>query len=652
MKILIFLILLIPVTSSFCSGKYFIYFKDKGQFISLQKNSPSYNKAIHLLSPRAIERREKIMNPDSLITFEDIPVNPDYIETLKNLGIKIENTLNWFNAVSAFLDDNEKQLVLAQPFVEKITPVKIFSFESNEVQSPELSKPAISDALDYGNSYQQLALSDIPVVHSRGITGQGIIVGILDTGFRTTHDGLTGVNVISDSDFVFHDGVTANESEDQPDQDSHGTYVLSVIGGYKDSTMIGASYGASFILAKTEDIRSETHIEEDNYAAALEWMENLGVDITSSSLGYNIFDSPEESYTYENMDGKTAIVTKAAELAFKRGVVTVTAAGNEGTENWHYIVAPADGFNTLAIGAVDDNNLLAAFSSRGPTYDGRIKPDVVAMGVSVYGASTGGQNIFSYASGTSAATPIAGGVAALLLSAYPHLSNVQVRDIFHETSDNADEPDNQRGYGLISAERIISFPNINSVNSHYILNKAFINEQSVSDVQLHYSTDNINFETLSMNSDLPYKFSITLPGFAYHQVINFYFTYSDESGTVRRDPEINNYRFLSGSLNVALNLPLRGIPTDYVLSNNYPNPFNSYTRINFVASGNFPSEITIYDDLGRKVKTLFKGTSINGINTVTWDGRTNSGVEAASGIYIYVLNLNGNFYTHKMVYLK
>lgn len=652
MKILIFLILLIPVTSSFCSGKYFIYFKDKGQFISLQKNSPSYNKAIHLLSPQAIERREKIMNPDSLITFEDIPVNPDYIETLKNLGIKIENTLNWFNAVSAFLDDNEKQLVLAQPFVEKITPVKIFSFESNEVQSPELSKPAISDALDYGNSYQQLAISDIPVVHSRGITGQGIIVGILDTGFRTTHDGLTGVNVISDSDFVFHDGVTANESEDQPDQDSHGTYVLSVIGGYKDSTMIGASYGASFILAKTEDIRSETHIEEDNYAAALEWMENLGVDITSSSLGYNIFDSPEESYTYENMDGKTAIVTKAAELAFKRGVVTVTAAGNEGTENWHYIVAPADGFNTLAIGAVDDNNLLAAFSSRGPTYDGRIKPDVVAMGISVYGASTGGQNIFSYASGTSAATPIAGGVAALLLSAYPHLSNVQVRDIFHETSDNADEPDNQRGYGLISAERIISFPNINSVNSHYILNKAFINEQSVSDVQLHYSTDNINFETLSMNSDLPYKFSISLPGFAYHQVINFYFTYSDESGTVRRDPEINNYRFLSGSLNVALNLPLSGIPTDYVLSNNYPNPFNSYTRINFVASGNFPSEITIYDDLGRKVKTLFKGTSINGINTVTWDGRTNSGVEAASGIYIYVLNLNGNFYTHKMVYLK
>ncbi|HSD62753.1 MAG TPA: S8 family serine peptidase [Ignavibacteriaceae bacterium] len=652
MKILLFLFLLVPLTFSFCGGKYFIYFRDKGPVISLQKNSPAYKKAIQLLSSHAIERREKIMNADSIITFEDIPVYEGYLDKLTDLGIKIENKLNWFNAVSAYLNDNQKQQVLAQSFVQNITVVKTINFEKDVVRSINISKPVTQDALDYGNSYDQLALSDIPVVHSKGISGEGIIVGLLDTGFRTTHEGLKDINVITDSDFVFHDGITANQPEDNPSQDSHGTYVLSVIGGYKDSTMIGASYGASFILAKTEDIRSETHIEEDNYAAALEWMENLGVDVTSSSLGYNIFDNPDSSYTYQDMNGKTAIVTKAAELAFNRGVVTITAAGNEGNVKWHYIIAPADGFNTLAVGAVDDQNLITPFSSRGPTYDGRIKPDIAAMGVNVFGASTSGPNNFTYANGTSAATPIAGGVAALLLSIYPHLTNLQVRDIFHETSDNANNPDNDRGYGLLSAAKAISFPNLKSGDGEYILYKSFIDSHTNSNVQLHYSTDNINFDILNMKTELPYKFSVNLPGFTFNQVISFYFTYSDESGNIHRDPEINNYKFLSGSMNISLNLPLGGLPTNYVLSNNYPNPFNSITRINFVASANLQAELIVYDILGRKVKTIFKGISYNGINTVFWDGTTDNSVNSASGIYFYVLNLNGSLYTNKMVYLK
>ncbi len=274
-----------------------------------------------------------------------------------------------------------------------------------------------------------------------------------------------------------------------PKQADHGTYVFSIIGGYKDSVLIGASYGSSFILAKTEDIRSETHVEEDNYAAALEWMENLGVDVTSSSLGYNTFTSGT-SYTYADMNGKTTIVTRAAELAFQRGVVTITAAGNEGNTKWRYIIAPADGFNTMAVGAVNSDNIVAAFSSRGPTYDGRIKPDVVAMGVNVYGASTNGPDLYTYGSGTSSATPIAGGIAGLLLSAFPHLSNVQVRDIFHETSDNSEDPDNDRGYGLLSAAKAISFPNLQNLNGNYILHKAFIDSFPVSDVNFHYTTNN------------------------------------------------------------------------------------------------------------------------------------------------------------------
>jgi serine protease AprX len=651
MKKIIILFLIIPLSASFSSEKYFIYFRDKGPSASLQKNSPAFQKAMQQLSPHAIERRKKVMNPDSIITFEDLPLYTDYVNRLVSLGIKIENKLNWFNAVSAYLSDGQKQLVLSLPFVKEIAPVKVFIYNKSETPNLNLAKPLNPDELDYGYSYDQLALSDIPIVHSKGITGNGVIVGLLDTGFRREHSALDNIHVLDEYDFVFHDSITANQPEDVPEQDSHGTYVLSIIGGYKDSTIIGASYGASFILAKTEDIRSETHVEEDNYAAALEWMEGLGVDVTSSSLGYNIFDTGT-SYTYADMNGKTTIVTRAAELAFERGVVTITAAGNEGNTKWHYIIAPADGFNTMAVGAVYSDNILAPFSSRGPTYDGRIKPDVVAMGVNVFGASTSGFNNFGYASGTSAAAPIAGGTAALLLSVYPHLNNVQVRNLFLETSDNSEDPDNNRGYGLISAARLISFPNLKLTNGNYTLYKAFIDSFTVSGVQLHYSTDNINFDTLDMNVDGSFKFYRQLPRFPLNQVVNFYFTYKDESGNIHRDPVLNDYKFRSGTLTIALNLPLRSTPIDYILSNNYPNPFNSLTKINYYAAGNLPAEIIIYDALGRKVKTIFKGISKAGVNTVSWDGTADRGSAVASGIYICVLKMEGNIYTHKMVYLK
>lgn len=651
MKNLFVFLLLIPLASALPQDKYFIFFRDKGPSSTLQKNNPAYQKALDLLSSHAIERREKVMNPDSIITFEDLPLYDDYINQLMNHGIKIENKLKWFNAVSAYLNDEQKQYVQSLPFVKKIAPVKIFTFKKDEDQNLALPKTVALDELNYGYSYTQLALSGIPIVHSKGITGSGVIVGILDTGFRRDHEGLANIHVLDEYDFVFHDSVTANQPEDRSDQDSHGTYVLSIIGGFKDSTLIGASYNASYILAKTEDVRSETHVEEDNYAAALEWMENIGVDVTSSSLGYNEFDTGT-NYTYKDMDGKTTIVTRAAELAFTNGVVTITAAGNEGTTDWHYIIAPADGINTIAVGAVDQNNIVASFSSQGPTYDGRIKPDVVAMGVNVFGASTNGTNIFSSASGTSAATPIAGGVAALLLSAYPHLNNEQVREIFQETSDNSSDPDNDRGFGLLSAARAISFPNLKFTNENYTLYKAFIDSFSVSDVQLHYSTDNMNYDTLNMNAEESYKFFRELPVFPLNQLVNFYFTYNDETGNSRRNPEINNYKFKYGFLTVSLNLALHDIPTNYVLSNNYPNPFNSLTKINFVATGNLPAQIIIYDALGRKVKTLFNGISKIGVNTVAWDGTTDGRYNAASGIYICVLNLDGNFYTNKMVYLK
>ena len=651
MKKIVFFIILIPFVILLPQEKYFIYFKDKGENNSLLKSSTGYQLALNKISSRALARRQKVMNRDSLITFEDIPVNEEYISRLKLMGIKIVNELDWFNAVSAYLDDTQKKPAENLPFVKKIIPVKVLSFKNSQPVNNRLVKSVSTAELGYGISYEQLALSDVPAVHSKGIKGEGIIIGVLDTGFDWKyHEALKNADVLDEYDFVFHDSVTANQGEDVPGQDSHGTFVFSIISAYKDSTMIGASYGSSFILAKTEDIRSETHIEEDNYAAALEWMENLGVDVTSSSLGYNEFTSGD-SYTYADMNGHTAIVTRAAELAFQRGVVTISAAGNEGNNKWHYIIAPADGFNTIAVGAVNANNLVAPFSSRGPTYDGRIKPDVVALGVDVFGVSTNGITRYTYGNGTSSATPIVGGIAGLLLSAFPHLSNVQVRDIFHETSGNAETPDNDRGYGLLSAAKAISFPNLQNLNGNYILHKAFIDSLNAGDVRLHYSTDNSNFSEADMNSENAFAFKTQMPSFSLNQEVNFYFTFTDENGNMHRDPQGRNYSMRYGDLKISLNIALSA-PADYVLSNNYPNPFNSSTTISFISEGTFPAELVIYDALGRKVKTLFNGTAFTGTNRLSWDGRTSRGLQAASGIYFYSLNLNGKVYSKKMLFLK
>ena len=444
------------------------------------------------------------------------------------------------------------------PFVEKIEVVRKFVFKSPETEEPSqfLKQSSNLFSFDYGPSFDQLQLSDIPAVHTKGITGEGVLLGLLDTGFNwKNHESLTDATVVAEYDFIFKDESTANDSLDNPSQHNHGTLVFSIVGGFKDSSLIGAAFGSDFILAKTEDIRSEKHIEEDNYAAAIEWMESYGVDITSSSLGYSTFDPPEFSYTYSDMDGKTTIVTKAVELAFRRGVVTISSAGNEGGTSWFYITAPADGINTLAIGAVNNENQVASFSGHGPSYDGRIKPDVVTQGVGVYGAAAGNLSGYTTASGTSVAAPIASGVAALLLSAYPHLKNTQVRNILIETADNSSSPNNERGYGLLSAVRAIEFPNLDAADGTFLLNKMFITEENINPqtVRINYSTNGVDFIQEEMEFDGNMKYAFKFPYLFNDELVNFYFTYEDNTGASFRDPVSNNYKFYYGSLDISLN---------------------------------------------------------------------------------------------------
>jgi hypothetical protein len=352
------------------------------------------------------------------------------------------------------------------------------------------------------------------------------------------------------------------------------------------------------------------------------------------------------------MDGKTTIVTKAANLAFERGVVTVTAAGNDGDSEWHYIGAPADAFNIIAVGAVNNKNRVALFSSFGPTYDGRIKPDIATMGVSDYGASVSAPDAYKFENGTSAATPIASGITGLLLSAYPYLTNVQVLNIVRMSGDNWAAPDSTRGYGLLLADKAIEYPNIEEpVSGSYILHKAFLDTLGVSagSANIYISTDARNFVSRNLDKDSGIFYKTSISGYNSGQKIYFYFTYSNSGNVQKRQPETGTYKLEYGSNNITMGNFLSA--EKFTLQQNYPNPFNNSTTIVFESQDRTPAEIIIYNLLGQQV-TSFNLIAETGINYVKWNAVNNRGAVNASGVYFYVLKIGGKSFTKKMVLLR
>ncbi|RME44227.1 MAG: hypothetical protein D6795_18230, partial [Deltaproteobacteria bacterium] len=355
--------------------------------------------------------------------------------------LRLRHESRWLNAISIEVAAERIPAIEALPFVDHTQPVARYErVETSLSARPLESSPSLppgTHTLDYGESFDQLAQIRIPEVHDCGVSGAGVIVGMLDTGFRwQSHPALSAIDVIAEYDFINDDPVTSNESGDPSGQDSHGTQTLSVIGGFLPGQLVGGAFSASFLLAKTEDTSQEVPIEEDHWVAGIEWLEANGADVVSSSLGYTAW------YDYSDMDGQTAVTTIAANTAWENGVVVVNSMGNYGNFPGS-IAAPADAFGVLSIGAVSLSGTLASFSSVGPTYDGRMKPDVVALGVSDFVATASGG--YGYSSGTSFSCPLIASAAALILSAHPDWTPDQVRDALHATADRADAPDNFYG---------------------------------------------------------------------------------------------------------------------------------------------------------------------------------------------------------------
>ena len=631
-----------------------VYFKDKGMAnqTSLQKTSQAYTEAVQSLSKRSIQRRIKHRGADNFVTFEDVPIHQPYISELENSGARIWNKLKWFNAVSLFADKEQIAEISSLAFVEKVEAVQTLSYKKDKIeeQSPRsFEKTSINNtglAYDYGSSLGQYALSDIPQVHAKGITGDSVVIGILDSGFRwKLIESLVSRKVIAEYDFVFHDNNTANEAGDVGSQDSHGTSIFSLIGGYKEGKIVAPAFNASFILAKTEDIGSETHVEEDNYAAALQWMDSIGVDITTSSLGYNEFDPSTFSYAYSDMNGKTTVVTKAVELAFTQfGISTFTSAGNDGNSPWHYIGAPADGFNVIAVGSVSNSNIKAGSSSFGPSYDGRIKPEIVTQGVLDYVASVSGTSTSAYgtASGTSAAAPIAAGIAAQLLSLYPHLTNVQIRQILLATAGNAASPNNEIGYGLLSSLKAISYPNLKKVDQSYSINKCFVGENILSQSVVLHLVQGVQTVDLPMSIGQKGVYSTNLPSYNEGDALEFYFTYSDSNLTSVREPAVGKFSLTSIKYET---------PKAYGLEQNYPNPFNPNTTIWYSIQNSRFVSLKVYDLLGNAVTTLVNEEKTPGSYHVEFQAKLGNR-QLASGVYFYVLKVGEKIEAKKMMLLK
>jgi len=663
MRSIITFFLLFSFTTLTAQEKYLIYFKDKGIDAS-QKLSKILNKeslAQNYLSQKSIDRRKRNLG-ENFFTTEDLPVNQKYIDKLSDFGVKIIRKLKWFNAVSAFLTQQKVDSIISLEFVDRVERVRIYRKSKNlinsSIQQTGLKKVSSNHSYNYGNSLTQNALSHIPEVHDIGITGEGVIIGILDSGFDwENHPSLRDREVIAEFDFVYQDSETANDSKDvSSSQHNHGTSVFSIMAGFDEGTLVGPAFNSKFILAKTEFVPSETHVEEDNFAAALEWMDSIGVDITSSSLGYNEFDAPEFSYSYSDMDGNTTIVTKASELAFQRGISVITSAGNEGNKSWKFITAPGDGEKTLTIGAVNSVNNLAAFSSRGPTADGRTKPEVVAQGVSVYRALASSSG-YSFGDGTSFSAPIVSGIAALLLSAHQHLTNEQIREIIIRSGDNHENPNNNIGYGLVSALDAITFPNIFKSNNEFVIKKIFADSirSRIKNAKILYIIDNKDFITIdSFLVNSSGVFSYELPQHSVGSEIEFSIEAFDSSNNlISKEPEDGSYTYEFGEfiVNIKTSPEPPVLPNSIILEQNFPNPFNSETRISFFipqSTENPVVSLRIFDVLGREVAILVdQNMDTNENHTI---GFSSSGL--SSGVYFYQLQVDDFIKTKKLTILK
>ncbi|UOQ51636.1 S8 family serine peptidase [Hymenobacter cellulosivorans] len=431
-----------PAQTTGTVRKHLVYFRDKA-------NTPfSTSQPQAFLSARALERRTR---QNISVQPRDLPVTPAYVSQLKAVpGAQLWYTSRWFNAAVVACDSTTLATLQALPFVHSVVTLNrnlpgARKSRPQPVLVPQNPQRGTAGPADYGSAYGQAEMIGAVAMHSANFRGEGIQIAVFDAGFP-------GVDQIPAFTPLFQERRLAStfnfvdKSGDVFQRNDHGTNCLSTIAANQTGVFIGTAPKATFHLCITEDIYSEHPVEEMNWLIAAEYADSAGVDVISSSLGYNTFDSPSRDYTYADMNGRTAISTRAAAGAARVGMLVVSSAGNEGANGWRYITAPADADSILTVGAVDASREPAGFSSFGPTADGRVKPNVAALGVQSAIVTPSGA--VSRGNGTSFACPITAGMVAGFWQANRNLTAQQVISFLQRSGSQVAAPDARVGYGI------------------------------------------------------------------------------------------------------------------------------------------------------------------------------------------------------------
>jgi len=479
-------------------GIYWIQFTDKA-------NSPySISSPSLFLSQRAIDRR--VIQGIQINTL-DIPVNQTYVDSMINSGFDVFDESKWFNGVLATVPDSTiLQILSGISFVQSYKYVRPLIAKKNKSKKEDLG--TLSDYYNYGMGTDQILMLNGNYLHNQGYRGDGMLIALLDVGWIGTNSSPIFDSIFNNNQIIStRDFVTGKNDNTVYESGSHGTSVLSTIGVIANGSLVGTAPHASFTLLKSEDADGEYIFEEYTWVCAAEYADSLGADIISSSLGYTTFDDTTQNHTWNDIDGETSVASISATIAARKGILVCISAGNSGSQPWHKIGIPADADSILAVGAVDTLQQPASFTSVGPSADGRVKPDVAAMGKGTAVVDVGGNVVNG--NGTSFSCPIIAGMSACLWQAFPNATNMQIREAIIKSASQYYNPDTLLGYGIpnfYAAFFILNGIAVHNMNKEQIINvypspfSSQLNVEFISE-----KSNNISIEIIDILGKTVYK---------------------------------------------------------------------------------------------------------------------------------------------------
>lgn len=442
MKRILFLWVILISLQAFSQEDAWVYFNAKPNAQAF------FNNPISELSQRSLNRRAA---QNIALDIHDAPIHQAYVDQIAAAnGIVVLAKSKWFNALHIQGSVEDINALSTLPFVDHLdfaNRALNAAGKSTKIQKHKKVKNNLKSAavFNYGNSANQIQMLNGHLLHQQDYTGSGKIIAVMDGGFPGVNTATTFAR-LRDNNLILGGYDYVNRSADFYTGISHGTLVLSTMGGFKDGQLVGTAPDAAYYLFITEDGNNEWPLELSLWVEAAEEADRLGVDILNTSLGYTEFDNPNYNFTYEDMNGTTAFISKGVDMAFSRGMISVNSAGNSGNDDWQYISAPADALHALTIGAVNAAGNYASFSSQGPSFDGRVKPDVVAQGQQSVFSNTNGN--ITTGNGTSFSGPILAGMVACLWQALPNKSNSEIVQLIKESAHLFATPNNELGYGI------------------------------------------------------------------------------------------------------------------------------------------------------------------------------------------------------------